>query len=70
LKQRLGIGVGIAEPVPDKPEGMSVRTYGRLLDEILQAEIRVNEAQANRIKRLLEQVDSDLQANRATGRRL
>jgi hypothetical protein len=36
----------------------------------LQAEIRVNEAQANRIKRLLEQVDSDLQANRAKGRRL
>ena len=70
LKQRLGIGVGIAEPVPDKPEGMSVRTYGRLLDEILQAEIRVNEAQANRIKRLLEQVDNDLQANRAKGRRL
>jgi hypothetical protein len=70
LKQRLGIGVGIAEPVPDKPKGMSVRTYGRLLDEILQAEIRVNEAQANRIKRLLEQLDSDLQANRAKGRRL
>ena len=70
LKQRLGLGVGIAEPVPDKPKGMSVGTYGRLLDEILQAEIRVNEAQANRIKRLLEQVDDDLQANRAKGRRL
>ena len=70
LKQRLGIGVGMAEPVPDKPKGMSVRTYGRLLDEILQAEIRVNETQANRIKRLLEQVDNDLQANRAKGRRL
>jgi hypothetical protein len=70
LKQRLGIGVGIAEPVSDKPKGMSVRTYGRLLDEILQAEIRVKEAQANKIKRLLEQVDNDLQANRAKGRRL
>ena len=70
LKQRLGIGVGIAEPVPDKPKGMSVRNYGRLLDEILQAEIRVNEAQANRINGLLEQVDNDLQANRAKGRRL
>jgi hypothetical protein len=70
LRRRLGIDIGIAEPVPEKPKGMSVHTYGRLLDEILQAEIRVNEAQANRIKRLLEQVDNDLQANRGKGRRL
>ena len=64
LKQRLGIDVGIAEPFPDKPKGMWVRTYACLLDEILQAEIRVTEAQANRIKRL---VDNDLQANRPKG---
>jgi hypothetical protein len=35
LKQRLGIGVGIAEPFPDKPKGMWARTYGCLLNEIL-----------------------------------
>jgi hypothetical protein len=31
-------------------------TYGRLLDEILQAEILANEAKASRFKRLLAQV--------------
>jgi hypothetical protein len=40
---------------------MWTRTYGRLLDEILQAEIQANEAQANRIKRLLEQVEDDVE---------
>ena len=61
LRQRLGIGVGIAEPVPDKPKGMSVRTYGRLLDEILQAEMLANEAQASRVQRLLAQLKDDLE---------
>jgi hypothetical protein len=52
LKQRLGIDVGIGDPFPDKPKGMWSSTYGRLLDEILQAEILVYEAQANMFKRL------------------
>jgi hypothetical protein len=69
LRERLGIGVGIAEPLPDKPKGMWARTYGCLLNEILQAEILANEAQANRFKRLLAQVDNDLQADRPKGRR-
>jgi hypothetical protein len=60
LKERLGIGVGIAEPLPDKPKGMWVRTFGRRLDEILKAEILAHEAQANMIKRLLAQVDNDI----------
>ena len=34
LKQRLGINIGITEPLPDKPRGMWVRTYGYLLNEI------------------------------------
>jgi hypothetical protein len=55
IKQRLGIDVGIGEPFPDKPKGMWVRTYACLLDEILQAEILANEAQANMMKRLLVQ---------------
>ena len=50
----------IAEPLPEKPKGMWVRTYGCLLNEILQAEIRANEAQANRFQRLMTQVDNDL----------
>jgi hypothetical protein len=70
LKQRLGIDVGIAEPFPDKPRGMWVRTYGYLLNEILQAEILANEAQANMFNRLLAQVDNDLQSNQPKGSRL
>ena len=60
LKQRLGIGVGIAEPLPEKPQGMWKRTFTGLLDEILQAEILANEAQANMLKRLT-QVKTDLE---------
>jgi len=56
LKQRLGIGVGLAEPLPDKPKGMWARTYSGLLDEIYQAEILADEAQANRFQRLLAQL--------------
>ena len=59
LKQRLGIGVGIAEPFPEKSKGMWVRTYGCLLNEILQAEMLAKEAQANRFQRLLAQVEDD-----------
>jgi hypothetical protein len=61
MKQRLRIGVGIAEPLPDRPRGMWSRTYGRLLDEILQAEIVANEAQANMFNRLLAQFEGDLE---------
>jgi hypothetical protein len=61
LKRRLGIGVGIAEPFPDKPKRMWARTYGCLLDEILQAEMLANEAQGNRFQRLLAQLQDDLE---------
>jgi len=37
-----------------------VRTYGCLLDEILQAERLANEAQTNMFKRLLVEVKDDL----------
>jgi hypothetical protein len=57
----LGIDVGIAEPFPEKPKGMWARTYGCLLDEILQAEMLANEAQANRFQRLLAQIEDDLE---------
>ena len=61
MKQRLGIDVGIAEPFPDKPKGMWVRTFGCLLDEILQAEILANNAQMDMFKRLLAQFEGDLE---------
>jgi hypothetical protein len=68
LKQGLGIDVGIDEPYPEKPRGMWARTYGRLLDELLQAEIVANEAQAKRFQQLLAQVDND-QSDQPKGRR-
>ena len=61
LKQRLGIDVGIAEPLPEKPKGMWVRTYACLLDEILQAEILANEAQASWFERLLAQLEGEFE---------
>jgi hypothetical protein len=61
LKQRLGIGIGIAESLPGKPKGMWVRTYACLLDEILQAEILANEARSNMFKRLVTQLEGDLE---------
>jgi hypothetical protein len=69
LKQRLGMDVRIAEPLPERPKGMWARTYGRLLDEILRAEILANEVQAHMFNRLLGQVDNDLRADRPKGRR-
>jgi hypothetical protein len=59
LRERLGIGVGIAEPLPDKPTGMWTRTYGRLLDELLLVEMQVYESQLSMIKRLA-QIKDDL----------
>jgi hypothetical protein len=61
LKQRLDMGVVLAEPLPEKPKGMWVRTYGCLLNEILQAEIVANEAQVERLQRLLAQIEGDLE---------
>ena len=61
LKQRLGIGVGIAEPLPDKPKGMWTLTYGGLLNKISQAEMLAYEARANRFQRLLAQVEHDIE---------
>lgn len=61
IKQRLGIDVGIGDPFPVKPKGMWKSTYGRLLDEILQAEMLVYEAQANMFKRLLAKLEGDLE---------
>jgi hypothetical protein len=69
LRQRLGIAAGVAEPLPDKPKGMWVRTYGCMLDEILQAEMLAHDAQANKIKRLLDQVESGIQVDQPNRRR-
>src|SRR6516165_12445964 len=52
LKRRLGMGVGLAEPLPEKPRGMWTRTYARLLNGILESELLADEAQVERVQRL------------------
>jgi hypothetical protein len=69
LRQRLDIAAGIAELLPDKPKGMWARTYGGLLNKILQAEALAHEARADRFQRLLIQVENDLQADQPKGKR-
>jgi hypothetical protein len=53
------MGVGLAEPLPEKPNGTWTRTYGRLLNEILQEEILASEAQVKRFQRLSAQFKDD-----------
>jgi hypothetical protein len=59
LKQRLDI-TEIAAPLPEKPKGMWARTYARLLEETLQAEILANEARTDRIQRFVAQIENNL----------
>ena len=54
IKQRLGIDVGIGDPLLDKPKGMWIRTFDHLLNQMLQVEILANEAKANMFKRLAQ----------------
>jgi hypothetical protein len=56
LRQSLGIDVGTAEPFPEKPKGMWVSTYARLLEETLQADILANEGRTDRIQRFVAQI--------------
>jgi hypothetical protein len=53
LRERLGIGVGIADR-PNKPKFMRTRTYARLLDELLNAERLMYGAQLSMIKQLAQ----------------
>jgi hypothetical protein len=59
LRQRLGI-TGICVPLPEKPKGMWVRTYARLLDKTLQAKILADEARTNQLQRLVAQIENHL----------
>jgi hypothetical protein len=60
LKRRLGMDVGLAEPLPEKPRGMWTRTYARLLNGILESELLADEAQVERVQRLSAQLQADL----------
>jgi len=57
IKQRLGGAPGLVAPGPPKPRGMRLRTYARLLDQVLAAEVLVDEAGTRRLGRLLARID-------------
>jgi hypothetical protein len=59
LWQRLAIDSGIAGVLPEKRKDMSVRTYARLLEKTLEAEILADEACLKRLQ-WLAQIDTDI----------
>jgi hypothetical protein len=59
LWQRLGIDSGIAGALPEKRKDMSARTYERLLEKTLEAEILADEACLKRLQ-CLAQIETDL----------
>jgi hypothetical protein len=59
LRQCLGIDSGIPGALPEKRKGMSARTYARLLEKTLEAEILADEAWLKRLQ-WLAQIDTDL----------
>ncbi len=58
IRQRFSGYVGMAAPLPDKPRGMWLRSYERLLDQTLEAEMRFEEARTNKVRRLLAQLEN------------
>ena len=57
LRERLGAAPDPLAPCPPKPKGMRVRTYARLLDQLLAAELLVEQAHTRRLQRLLARVN-------------
>ncbi len=57
IRRRLGGEAGFEAPLPARPKGMWLRTYDRLIAEILQAEDLVGAAFDRRCLRLLQRLE-------------
>ncbi len=58
IRQRFSGYVGVAASLPEKPRGMWLRSYERLLEQTLEAEMRLEEARTNQARRLLAQLEN------------
>jgi hypothetical protein len=57
VMQRLGGDPGLLALCPSKPKGMWRRTYARLLEQLLLAQVRADEARAHALARLLARIE-------------